>query len=204
MLCEASAHGVSIALTIAAGRGCPHRPARLRFGLSPATSDDPFNRKTPARPATTGLFRAGGQLAFPASAPISRACAGTACAGNSLVPQPGQKWPGFFVRWSMSSAQIGERSSHRSWPPSAPRSGVKFTNGDAPGVRLKKSPRLSRPCARWLTMVSVRGAAPPIIAARRFLANKAERYNADARASPTHDPSSFRRCSPARSRPSPG
>ena len=39
-----------------------------------------------------------GRFAFAASAPISGACAGAACAGNSLVPQPGQQWPGFFVR----------------------------------------------------------------------------------------------------------
>ena len=55
---------------------------------------------------------------------------------------PGQRWPGFFVRWSMSSAQIGERSSHRRWPPSAPRSASSSRMVTAPGVKLKKSPRL--------------------------------------------------------------
>ena len=34
MLCETPGHGVSIALTLAAGRGCPHLSASLRISLS--------------------------------------------------------------------------------------------------------------------------------------------------------------------------
>ncbi len=60
-----TAHSVSIALTVAAGRGCPHRSARLRFGLSPA------NRRRSFQPQNSSP--AGDDRAFSCAGVISSA-----------------------------------------------------------------------------------------------------------------------------------
>ena len=64
----------------------------LRYRASGLEQDEDFKR------ASRRLFSWTVGLHFRRQRLSDAACAGAACAGNSLVPQPGQKWPGFFVR----------------------------------------------------------------------------------------------------------